>query len=117
VFKRKTEDKYDKETLRIAISEYRAEKASLNSVAKMPRTTLQYWLHKDFPPLGLQNKGRFKRIFTPDLDNQLREHAVTLQKMFYGVTGMDMRKLAFDFAEANHLQHPFSHKKKMAGPD
>jgi hypothetical protein len=37
--------------------------------------------------------------------------------MFYGVIGVDMRKLAFDFPEANHLQHPFSHKKKMADPD
>jgi transposase-like protein len=58
MFKRKTEDKYDKETLRTAIYEYREEKACLNSVAKkyrMPRTTLQYWLHKDFPPLGLQD--------------------------------------------------------------
>jgi hypothetical protein len=37
--------------------------------------------------------------------------------MFYGVTGMDMRKLTFDFAEVNHIQHPFSHEKKMASPD
>jgi hypothetical protein len=81
------------------------------------RTTLQYWLNKDIPAPGLQNKGCFKRVFTPGLENKLRVHAVTLQKMFYGVTGMDIRKLAFDFAEANHLQHPFNHKKKMAGPD
>jgi hypothetical protein len=33
-FKQKTEDKYDKETLRTAISEYREKKASLNSAAK-----------------------------------------------------------------------------------
>jgi hypothetical protein len=59
----------------------------------VPRTTLQYWLHKDFPPPELQNTGRLKLVFTPDLENQLREHAVTLQKMFYRVTGMDMRKL------------------------
>jgi hypothetical protein len=37
--------------------------------------------------------------------------------MFYGITGMDMRKLAFDFAEANHPHHPFNQQKKMAGPD
>jgi hypothetical protein len=29
---------------------------------------------------------------------------------------MVTRKLAFGFAEANHLQHPFSQKKKMASP-
>jgi hypothetical protein len=42
VCKRKTEDKYDQETLKIAISEYREKKASLNSVIKkygVPRTT------------------------------------------------------------------------------
>jgi hypothetical protein len=70
----------------------------------VPRTTLQYWLHKDFPPLGLQNKGRFKRVFTPDLENQLREHAVTLHKMLCGVTGIDMRKLAFDFASSSSCE-------------
>jgi hypothetical protein len=107
VFKRKTEDKYDKGTLKKSIYEYRAKKARINSVAKkygVPRTTLQYRLHKDFPPLGLQNKGRFKRVFTPDLENQLREHAVTLQKMFYGVNDMDMRMLAFDFEPFGDLK-------------
>jgi hypothetical protein len=58
-----------------------------------------------------------KRVFTPDLATQLREHAVTPQKMFCGVTGMDMKKTAFHLAEANHLQHLFSHKKNMAGCD
>jgi hypothetical protein len=83
----------------------------------VPRTTLQYWLHTNFPAPELQNKGHFKRAFMHDLQNQLHEHAVTLQKIFSGMTGMDMRKLAFDFAQVNHLQHPFSQKKKMAGPD
>jgi hypothetical protein len=53
----------------------------------------------------------------PDLEAQLREHAVTLQKMFYGVTGVDMRKFAFDFGQANHLRHPFNQQKKMVGSD
>jgi len=101
VYKRKTEDKRDQDTLRMAISAFRENKTSLNSVAKnygVSRATLQFWLHKDFPTPGLQSKGRFKIVFTPYLETQLREHAVTLRKMFYGGTGMDMRKLAIVFA-------------------
>jgi transposase-like protein len=115
IYKRKTEDKYDQDTLRMAISEFRENKTSFNSVAKkygVPKATLHFWLHQDFPTPGLENKGSFKRIFSPDLEAQLRECAVTLQKMCYGVTGMNMKKLAFDFAEANHLRHPFNQQKK-----
>jgi hypothetical protein len=45
------------------------------------------------------------------------EHVVTLQKTFYGMTSKDKRKVAFYFAGVNQLQHPFSDKNKMAGPD
>jgi hypothetical protein len=78
---------------------------------------LQFRLHNGFAAPALQNKGRFESVFTPGLESQLREHAAMLQKMFFRATGMDMRKLAFDFSDANHLQHPFSHKNKMSGPD
>jgi hypothetical protein len=77
------EDKYDKETLRTAISEYREKRESLHSMAKMygvPRTTL----HTDLPPLGLQNRGRFKLVFTRDLENQLREYVVLCIKCSMG---------------------------------
>jgi hypothetical protein len=37
--------------------------------------------------------------------------------MLYSATGIDIKKLAFDLAEANHLQHPFNHRMKMAGRD
>jgi hypothetical protein len=80
----------------------------------VPRTTLQYWLHSS---TWITKNGHFKRVFTPDKESQLREHVVTLQKIFYGTTDMDMGKFAFDFAEVNLLQHTFSQKKKMADPD
>jgi hypothetical protein len=85
----------------MGISEFRENNTSLNPVAEkfaVPRTTLQYWLHKNFPAPGLQNKGYFKCAFMHYLQNQLHEHAVTLQKIFNGMAGTNMRKLAFDFA-------------------
>ncbi|XP_023215632.1 uncharacterized protein LOC111618357 isoform X2 [Centruroides sculpturatus] len=119
-YKRKKNDKYDQETLRRAIQYYRDEKVSLNSVSKkygIPRTTLQYWMKKEFQAPGIQNKGRFRHVFMPEHTTQLKHHVMTLQKMFYGISTVDFRRLAFQYAKANNLQHPFNEEKKMAGPD
>jgi hypothetical protein len=86
VYKQKKANKYDQDALRMA--ELRDNKTSLNSVAKKygaPRTTLQFWLYKDFPTPGLQSKCRFTHVFTPDLE-ALREHVVTLQTIFHKVS-------------------------------
>lgn len=37
--------------------------------------------------------------------------------MFYGLTAIDLRQIAFEFAEKNNIQHTFNGDKKMAGKD
>lgn len=66
---------------------------------------------------GVQQLGRFKKVFTVELDNELAEHAKTLEKIFYGLTFKSLRQIAFQFAEANNINHPFSREKQMAGKD
>ncbi|KAJ4446572.1 hypothetical protein ANN_13269 [Periplaneta americana] len=43
--------------------------------------------------------------------NQLK----VLANLFYGLTPNDVKRAAFEFAEANKIKHPFSKETKMAG--
>ena len=104
------------------LSDQTEKKTSLHSVPKnygFASTTSYYSFDKDFLAPDFQNTGRFKRVFIPDLAKELRERAIKLQAMFNRMCGAEFRKLAFQFAEANNLQNPFSKnkKKKLATPD
>jgi hypothetical protein len=46
-----------------------------------------------------------------------RERVNNLQMVFHRACGVEFRKLTFEFAEANDLQHAFNEGKKMAGHD
>jgi len=39
-------------------------------------------------------------------------HAVQMQERFYGISLVEFRRLAYEFAARNGLQHPFSKVKK-----
>jgi hypothetical protein len=56
----------------------------------------------------VSKKGRLKRVFTLDLKKELREHAVNLQIIMYGMCGVEVRKLAYEYVEADHLQRHFN---------
>lgn len=50
-------------------------------------------------------------MFTADQENKLANHCITL---FYRLTLADLRRLAFDFAEANSMKHDFYTSSRMA---
>ncbi|XP_030758031.1 uncharacterized protein LOC115883762 [Sitophilus oryzae] len=85
-------------------------------VFNIPRTTIQSRLNRQ----GLnkvRNLGRFKPVFTPQMEIELREHIIQLEKLFYGLSTTDLRRMAFQFAEANQINHPFNKDRKLAGKD
>ena len=47
----------------------------------------------------------------------LTEHALQLQRMLFGLTTADFKKLAFDVAEKLNIEHPFNKDSKKAGRD
>lgn len=52
---------------------------------------------------------------TVELENQLVQHILDLQRMFFGLTRDDLKKLAFEIAETNNIPHRFNKGSKMAG--
>eukprot|EP00794_Sanderia_malayensis_P011458 gene11458-12656_t len=48
---------------------------------------------------------------------QLADYIKQMDSSFYGLSINEIRRLVFEFAEQNKLDHPFNKEKKMAGRD
>lgn len=59
--------------------------------------------------------GRFKPVFTADQERELADHMKDLDNRFYGLRMKDVKLLAYQYAELNHINHRFNQEKKMAG--
>ena len=115
--KRTTEKaKWTEESLKEAINAV-LNGNSVKSTAKkysIPRSTLRDRLKTnitDKPTLGR------KPLFTAQQEKEIAEHVLLLSKLFFGISIIELRRLAFELAEANGLPHTFNTKTKLAGPD
>jgi hypothetical protein len=61
--------------------------------------------------------GHYKPVFTKTQESELADHCKDLNDRFYGLTLQTLRKLGYEFAEANNVKHPFDKSSKMAGKD
>ena len=124
---RKTErQKWSEESMVEAISEvlkgnmgYKRASSSFN----VPQSTLEDRIKKarqnGLSPIEAAQKslGRFKTVFSDDQESELVEHVLLLEQRLFGLTLTDLRQLAFELAEKNHISHTFNKEKKRAGKD
>lgn len=52
---------------------------------------------------------------TPSIEEELVAHCLQLESMYFGLRVDDLRRLAFDLAEANGIEHHFNKDDGMAG--
>jgi len=112
-YKRKsTRGSYGKKALDAAVDKVRTGQMSKQKTSMtygVPRKTLNRHLN------GLVKKpgclGRFAPVLNKEYEEALVKHAIDLQRMFFGLATGDLRRLAFDLAEQNHLEHPFKNNK------
>lgn len=52
---------------------------------------------------------------TESMEEELVEHCLQLESMYFGLRVDDLRRLAFDLAEANGINHNFNREERMAG--
>lgn len=58
-----------------------------------------------------------KPLFTANQETEMKEHVLKMAKLFYGITPLELRRLAFEFAEKNRIAHPFRKESRLAGKD
>lgn len=56
-----------------------------------------------------------KPTFSQEDEKELAEHVIKLSNSFYGITQLQLRKLAYDFAKSKEIGNIFSEETKMAG--
>lgn len=61
--------------------------------------------------------GRFKPTFNNEQEMEFAVHCKEMDDKFSGVTINDLRRLAFEYAEANKIENRFDKSSKMAGRD
>src|SRR6218665_629432 len=111
--------KYSADNLQRCLEAVKAKEMSLRAASKqfgVPRATIQKRLKFSHLPEPC-NLGRFKRTFTSEMENQLKQRVVEMEGIFYGMSTADLRRIAYDFAEINNVNHSFNRRQRMAGKD
>jgi hypothetical protein len=71
--------------------------------------------------LGLAAKpgrlGRFNARLNAKFEQELTTYVMDKLQQLYGLTSLQLRKLAFELAAKNKIQHPFNVEKQCAGKD
>jgi hypothetical protein len=66
---------------------------------------------------GQVQLGRQEPALGRDIEKELHTHVKYMEQALYGLTTLDVRRLAFDVAEAAGVNHPFNKEKRLAGKD
>ena len=84
--------------------------ASMKSVAAkfgISRKTLRR--HRDglVQTPGVIKLGSFRPVLPLEIENELVIHLLDMQSRFFGLSGQDVRKLAFELVTNNNIEHRF----------
>ena len=116
-YKRKsTRGHYGEERLSQALTEIASGSSMRGASLKfgVPRRTLQRHSKQQVLKPGKQHLGR-SGIFPLEVENQLAEKLIDLQRRFYGMTLDDLQHSAYQMAERMDLPHPFRKESKKVG--
>ncbi|XP_030764171.1 uncharacterized protein LOC115888559 [Sitophilus oryzae] len=121
-YKRKTNRrKWDEESRRLALQAVEQGTLSCNAAAiryNIPEPTLRRCRKKQLTGEELpHHAGRFNQTFTPQQTAEFVQYITECNSRGLGMTSVQVRKLAFQFAEENKIQHRFNRETKTAGVD
>ena len=69
----------------------------------IPRSTLSRYVtrYRSDPEARMEPAYRHSRVFTNEQEGELKEYVLRCSEMFYGLTAVQTRELAFEMAQAN----------------
>lgn len=86
----------------------------------VPKTTLERYVKKkkENPDFVIdKTSGKYKCVFNKQQELELADYLKSMEKILFGLTMIDFRKLAFQLAEINGCSHRFNQADRMAGQD
>ena len=57
--------------------------------------------------------GRFGNVLSESQEEELKKYITNMEKVFYGLTIMDIRVLVFEYCKRNEIDNPFSKETKL----
>ncbi|XP_041347801.1 uncharacterized protein LOC121367590 [Gigantopelta aegis] len=119
IYKRKTDrGKYGGEKLKSALNALKDQ--PLKQVSRqygIPARTLRR--HRDLKVKysGVVVLGPKQPVLSHDVERLLIQHITHMERSLYGLSTVDVRRLAFELAERLGIKHNFKSESKMAGRD
>jgi hypothetical protein len=106
------------ENLQAAVNDVKSNNMSLRKAAAaygVPYITIRRHVHGLVKTPG--KLGRFKTVLDDVFEQELAKYVTDMQQRFYGLSAIQFRRLAYDLAVKNKLNHPFNVEKGTAGKD
>ena len=108
---------YGSQALNAAVEAVRSGTA-VKAAARMygiPARTIRRHRDLNVSRPGTTKLGSKETVFKPEYETILVQHVQAMEKALFGLTTLDIRRLAYDLAKHMKIEHPF--KNKCAGVD
>src|SRR6218665_3416651 len=122
-WKRKTErQNWNVEAMASAIDEARSGRLGYRSASKkygVPRSTLERRV-KNKNKIAIEvtkSLGSKQRIFSDAMEADLMRYILRMRELYFGLTLMELRHMAYHIAEQNGIPNLFDSGKELAGYD
>ncbi|CAH1995185.1 unnamed protein product [Acanthoscelides obtectus] len=107
--------KWSETSMQEALNAYENNVAGLNEIArryKVPKATLKRRIDDTNKNVhGCEKKFGRSTDLPLEIENEIVNHVLELERSLFGITRNDLRKLAYDVAEANGILHRFKNGK------
>lgn len=120
IIKEKTRQTWDKDAMANAIKAIRDKQMGFLKASKtygVPKTTLIRLSKMEDQSLSdvTNHKLGRKSTLPSELEAELCDYILEIEKSGFGLTRSDIRSLAYQLAEKNNLKHTFSQDNESAG--
>lgn len=111
---------WDPEAMKRAVEAVRTKEMGYKKAVQLfnvPRATLKDYVknsEKSVEDVVYSKMGR-KPVLPVELEEELANYCMQMDKNYYGVTAADLKRMAFQLVLRNNIPHPFSLPKKKAG--
>lgn len=108
---------WDEERLAIAVQKVKEDGMAVRAAGRkygIPESTVRKALKSGNTVRGALGR---RPTFDPDAEKRISDHVLEMARLYYGLTPYKLRKLAYQYAEANNISHTFNTEKRVAGKD